>query len=52
MKAVVAINYFGVETHYRSIKEASDKLGIPASHICMAAKGKLNYTGGFRFRYK
>lgn len=51
-KSVIAINYAGKETIYPSIKAAAEDLGMPASHICMAAKGKLKYTGGFRFMYK
>lgn len=40
-----------IET-YENSKEASQKLGVSVSSICMACKGKRNKLLGFTFRYE
>lgn len=39
-------------SEYKSISEASKKLGISSSKICICCKGKRKYTGGYKFKYK
>lgn len=39
-------------SEYESISEASKKIGISSSKICMCCKGKREYTKGYKFKYK
>ena len=37
---------------YNSVKIAAETIGVYSANICQCCKGKLNFTGGFRWMYK
>lgn len=41
-------NYIGI---FSSQKQASEKLNLNSAHICNVLKGRLNSTGGYKFKY-
>lgn len=50
-RPVVTIDSDGDPLLFRSIKEASDALGIPSSHICRNCRGQQPFAGGYQFKY-
>lgn len=51
LRAVVMTDPKGRKRKFGSIKEASDTLGIPSSHICRNCRGQLSWAGGYQFNY-
>lgn len=51
-KKILQVDLFGNKVcEYDSIKEASQKTGIPCSNITMCAKGRQSRTGQFKWQY-